>query len=378
MTRFTLNSSSQHINNDQQNGINSKDNAYIGVIRNKIKQIANTLKEIDHDKNGNVKVSVFKNLVECSDCDIDIKTLQKIIDRYRIKSTTSTTIEQIDYQKALKTLYLSMKIKINPFIKSASINNNHNQSINQLDYTNNFSVDREEKLVNESPYATIGQKKNLRNYNKNNVLRSMSVIEKNNEEGNMMVESNLSSSQGRDSFYQSLNLKKETLIKNNNCKIKDMIYSCGEYIVGDENQSQDRNYRRNTLDYPDYNKNVDPLNATTNSKHHMKSKSPKIRHLLSDGFKNNNQTHFMQQLLLNSKEEGSQLLKILKSIHLAGIDFRILNNIRILFLNKDEKESGRLNLKQFEQIFNDVTKNSWNGDSKQMLFDYITINGDSD
>lgn len=66
---------------------------------------------------------------------------------------------------------------------------------------------------------------------------------------------------GRDSFYSSISMKQDNIAKNNTCKIKDMIYNCGEYETGEESQKLNQNYRRNTVDYPDHFKDpkADPL-----------------------------------------------------------------------------------------------------------------------
>lgn len=85
----------------------------------------------------------------------------------------------------------------------------------------------------------------------------------------------------------------------------------------------------------------------------------------------------MQQLLLNSREDADQLLKIIKTIHMANIDFRVLNNLRILYLNRDETESGQLPLNKFENLFVEVTKNSWPLECKQLMFSYITSTTES-
>ena len=42
-----------------------------------------------------------------------------------------------------------------------------------------------------------------------------------------------------------------------------MIYSCAEYSIGDEKEGKARNFRRNSLDFPDYFKDVESTTIDT-------------------------------------------------------------------------------------------------------------------
>ncbi|CDW83424.1 ef hand family protein [Stylonychia lemnae] len=298
----------------------------------KLKQISDTLKDIDNSQTGFVKSSTFQNLVEITVEQVDHEILRKIINKYQ----KSDDKHLIDYSKALKTLFLAMKIKHKPNPHQSNTRNQDNQStLSNYQMSVNISYNNKEDNSRNVKEQQLSVGHNKQSKSLNSQIRPQSVIVEKESQRQSVVS-------GKESFQSSIKEQLGNRDKNNICRIKDMIYNCGEYTMGDENSKMDINFKKNSMEFPDYFRDKNQLTGEVEA-YNSKFKQSQLKKRIA----------LIPQIQLQSQPIETQ-----SNAACSIIDNKTNTNTHFM-QQLDTEENGRLSLQQFLEIFSQVTKNAW-------------------